>query len=80
MFLISGTFVGTIIIEVAIGTTYVTATTLTAVGGALTNSHTAPVEGILKCPGIQSMRARMTAYTSGTANVVLISTEAIITP
>src|ERR1700682_4476665 len=67
-FEISGTFVGTVVIEATInGTTWFTPNMLNIDKSAGTGSLTAPGRRLIQLTGIGALRARMSAFTSGAA-------------
>lgn len=72
-FLITGTFSGTITFEASVdGTTYAAFAMQTPAGGSLVTTATAAgtlVSLANSCQGYETVRARMSAYTSGSALV-----------
>lgn len=67
---ISGTFVGTLVFEATIdGTNWFSVSLLNPVTGLLASTTTTTGSWILSCGGLWSVRARLSAYTSGKATV-----------
>jgi len=69
---VTGTFVGTITFQTSVdNSTYVTTLVLPAGSGTAVSTATAPGLWTLDLKGIKSIRVVFTAYTSGTASVIV---------
>lgn len=70
-FSIAGTFVATVLLEVSMdGVTWDPPNTFTLAKAAGATSFAAPARNLIQVAGLALLRARMSAYTSGTAVVL----------
>jgi len=74
--IVTGTWVGTITFEASVdGTNWQSMTAQPIAGGVLSSTTTINTQVRINITGMQSVRAKMTAYTSGTANITIECTS-----
>jgi hypothetical protein len=72
---VAGTFVETITLEGAVSSTFVPLLASAVSGTAVSSTITAPGTFTTSCAGLQQFRARVSAYTSGTATISINASQ-----